>query len=246
MSGSIYLGFDVGGSSIKGAAVDVSTGELVEGPLSTPTPPSATPLDVAEAVENLISGLAVEGPIGLAVPSVVKNGVTLTATNIDSSWIGARATELIATRLGRPIALLNDADAAGRAEMELGVGRGRKGSVILLTFGTGIGSALFIDGKLFPNTELGHLEVGGIKAEQRASGRVRAVEKLDWRQWTERVNRVLTAYEVLFWPDLFIIGGGVTEHYNEFSPYLKARAEIQPARFRAYAGIVGAALAARA
>jgi polyphosphate glucokinase len=240
----IRLGLDVGGSSIKGAAVNVSSGDLVQTPISIETPKPATPMAVADAVANLAAQLGANGPICVAVPTVVKGGVTWTAANIDESWIGAPAQAVIAKRLDRPITLLNDGDAAGIAEMELGAGRGRRGTVMVLIFGTGIGTALFIDGKLLPNTELGHLELGGVEVEQRASGRTRTVEKLDWRKWAARVNPVLAAYQALFWPDLFIIGGGVTEHFSHFGGLLKSRVEIQPAHFRAHAGIVGAALAA--
>jgi polyphosphate glucokinase len=241
----IRLGLDVGGSSIKGAPVNVASGDLVQPPVSVETPKPATPIAVADAVAGLTAQLDVNGAIGVAVPSVVKGGVTWTAANIDESWIGAPAEAVIAKRLDRPITLLNDGDAAGIAEIELGAGRGRRGTVMVLIFGTGIGTALFNDGKLLPNTELGHLELGGVEVEKRASGRVRTVEKLDWRQWAGRVNPVLAAYQALFWPDLFIIGGGVTEHFSQFAALLKSRVEIQPARFRAHAGIVGAALAAR-
>ncbi|HZF25349.1 MAG TPA: ROK family protein [Steroidobacteraceae bacterium] len=240
------LGFDVGGSSIKGAPVDTSSGELVRAPATIKTPQPATVMAVAEAIEMLAGQLNVNGPIGLAVPTVVKGGVTWTAANIDPSWIGAPAEAVIAKRLDRPITLLNDGDAAGIAEMQLGAGRGRRGTVMVLIFGTGIGTALFVDGKLLPNTELGRLELDGAEVEQRASGRARTVEKLDWRKWADRVNAVLAAYQGLFWPDLFIIGGGVTEHFTQFSALLQSRVEIQPARFRAHAGIVGAALAANA
>src|SRR5262245_33393864 len=240
------LGFDVGGSSIKGAPVDISSGDLVRAPVVMKTPQPATVAAVAETLSNLVSQLEVNGPIGLAVPTVVKGGVTWTAANIDASWVGAPAEAVIAKRLDRRITLLNDGDAAGIAEMHLGAGRGRRGTVMVLIFGTGIGTALFIDGKLWPNTELGHLELGGVEAEEHASGRARTAEKLDWRKWAERVNEVLATYQALFWPDLFIIGGGVTEHYAQFSAFLQSKVEIQPARFRGHAGIVGAALAAGA
>jgi polyphosphate glucokinase len=239
-----HLGFDIGGSSIKGAPVDVATGNLAEPPISLPTPQPSTPAAVAEAVHQLVSRFPGSGSVGIAFPSVIKKGVTRTAANIDAAWIDAPAEQIIAAALGRPVVLLNDADAAGIAEMKLGAGRGRSGTVIMLTFGTGIGSALFYDGWLVPNSELGHLEIGGRKAEHYASGRVRTDENLDWKQWSERVNTVLATYESLFWPDLFIIGGGVTGSYEQFGQLLRSRAEIVPAQFRAHAGIVGAAVAA--
>lgn len=240
----VHLGFDIGGSSIKGAPVDVASGKLAEPPVSLPTPQPSTPTAVAAAVQQLAARFPGQGSVGIAFPSVVKKGVTHTAANIDAAWIDAPAERIIAAALGRPVVLLNDADAAGIAEMKLGAARGRQGTVIMLTFGTGIGSALFYDGWLVPNTELGHLEVGGRKAEHYASGRVRTDESLDWQQWTERVNTVLATYEALFWPDLIVIGGGVTGNYEEFGHLLQTRAEIIPAQFRAHAGIVGAALAA--
>lgn len=240
----ILLGFDVGGSSIKGAPVDTSTGELTAPVASVATPRPATPTAVAEAIAGLLARFAIGGPVGIAVPTVVQHGVTQTAANIDPSWIGANSERLIRDVLARPVVLLNDADAAGIAEMRFGAGRGCGDTVMLVTFGTGIGTALFIDGRLLPNTELGHLELKGREAEHRASGRVRTDERLDWPQWAERVNAVLAAYHALLWPDLFILGGGVTDSYEQFAHLLRSPASIVPARFRAQAGIVGAALAA--
>ena len=240
----ICIGIDVGGSSIKGAPVDVSSGALAAPLATVPTPSPSTPAAVAGAIANLIARLPQSAPVGIAVPSVVKRGVAWTAANVDASWIGANLDKLCSDVLRQPVLILNDADAAGIAEMRLGAGRGERGVVLLLTFGTGIGSALFIDGHLVPNTELGHLELAGREAEHFASGRVRTEEKLEWSQWAERVNGVLAAYERLFSPDSFILGGGVTECYEEFAHLLRSRARMVPARFRAQAGIVGAALAA--
>jgi len=172
--------------------------------------------------------------------------VAWTAANIDKRWIGTNARGQLQARIQRPVAFLNDADAAGIAEMTLGAGKGRDGTVMVLTLGTGIGSALFIDGKLLPNTELGHLEVRGQEAEHRASAKVRADRDLDWHEWTEAVNLVLEAYHSLFWPDLFIIGGGVTENWEQFGDLLQSRAEIVRAHFGNDAGIIGAAMAAAA
>jgi polyphosphate glucokinase len=199
---------------------------------------------VAGAIANLVERFSATGPVGIAVPSVVKRGVTHTAANIDAGWVGANLAGLARDRLGREVVLLNDADAAGIAEMRLGAGREERGMVLLLTFGTGIGSALFIDGRLLPNTELGHLTLAGREVEHLASGRVRTEERLEWPQWAERVNAVLAEFERLFWLDLFVLGGGVTDCYEQFAPLLRARARIMPARFRAQAGVVGAALAA--
>jgi polyphosphate glucokinase len=195
---------------------------------------------LAEMARDLPS----RGPVGLAFPAVAKRGVAWTAANIDQRWIGTDARALLEARVGRPVAFLNDADAAGVAEMELGAGRGRDGTVMVLTLGTGIGTALFIDGRLLPNTELGHLEVRGTEAEHRASAKVRADRGLGWQEWTAEVNEVLAAYHALLWPDVFIIGGGVTENWEHFGPLLRSRAEIVPAHFRNDAGMIGAAMAA--
>lgn len=240
----VFVGIDVGGSSIKGAAVDVSSGALTAPPAAVRTPTPATPAAVANTIATLIAPLPPTGPVGIALPSVVKQGITWTAANIDSTWIGAKVEESIGKTLGRPVVLLNDGDAAGIAEMRLGAGREERGTAMLLTFGTGIGSALFVDGRLVPNTELGHLELAGREVEQFASGRARSADGLDWSQWAARVNAVLAEYQRLFWPDLFILGGGVTERYEEFAHLLQSRVRIVPAQFRAHAGIVGAALAA--
>jgi polyphosphate glucokinase len=240
----VFTGIDVGGSSIKGASVDVASGMLTTALASVPTPAPSTPAAVVGAIASLLAGLPGSGPVGIAVPSVVKGGKTFTAANIDASWIGANVGTLARDLLRRPVAVLNDADAAGIAEMRLGAGRDQHGVCLLLTFGTGIGSALFLDGRLLPNTELGHLSLAGREVEHIASGRVRTEERLGWPQWAERVNAVLGEFERLLWPDLFILSGGVTERYEEFAPLLRARARIVAARFREQAGVVGAALAA--
>ena len=240
----ILTGIDVGGSSIKGAPVDVASGALTAPLVTVPTPTPATPAAAVGAIATVLAQLPADGPVGIAVPSVVKRGRTFTAANVDKSWIDANVEALARDVLRRPVIVLNDADAAGIAEMRLGAGRDERGLALLLTFGTGIGSALFFDGRLVPNTELGHLSLAGREVEHFASGRVRTEERLGWPQWAERVNAVLAEFERLFWPDLFILGGGVTECYEEFAPLLCARARIVPAHFRAQAGIVGAALAA--
>ena len=240
----IALGIDFGGSSIKAAPVDVERGEIAGGTASVPTPQPSTPAAVATAIRSLVAQFQVDGPVGVAFPTVVKEGTVRTAANIDPSWIGVDAEALLSGTLGRGAHFLNDADAAGFAEMQFGAGRGRDGTVMMLTFGTGIGTAIFVDGELLPNTELGHLETHGREAEHWASGRVRSVEKLDWPQWADRVNDVLAAYHALLWPDVFILGGGVTEQYSAFGHLLRSPADIVPAHFRAHAGIVGAALAA--
>jgi polyphosphate glucokinase len=239
------LGMDVGGSSVKAARVDVLSGHVAGTLLSAPTPQPSTPA----ALTGVLAGLAARlpgggGRVGVAFPSVIKNGTAFTAANIDAAWVGTNGEALAAQALGRPVLFLNDADAAGMAEMRWGAGRGLRGTVVMLTFGTGIGTALFIDGKLFPNTELGHLELRGMDAEKWASAHVRTVERLDFPGWIARVNEYLEALHKLLWPDVFILGGAVSERYAEFAPLLRSRAELRPAHFAGQAGVVGAAMAA--
>ena len=240
----IILGIDVGGSSIKAAPVDVQRGEIAGDTASVRTPQPATPDAVAQALQPLAAQFEVDGPVGVALPSVVKRGEVCTAANIDDSWIGVNAEALVARVTGRRAIAINDADAAGIAEMRFGAGRDRKGTVMMITFGTGIGTALFVDGTLLPNSELGHLEIDGREAEHWASGRARSEGNLDWPEWASRVNDVLAAYQALLWPDVFILGGAVSERYDQFAPLLKAPAEIRPAHFAGQAGVMGAALAA--
>jgi len=240
------LAFDVGGSFVKAGLVDAGQGRLAGEVLRRATPADAAPEAVMDLLAAMARELPSEGPVGLAFPAVTKRGVAWTAANIDRRWIGANAQGLLESRLGRPVAFLNDADAAGVAEMTLGAGRGRGGTVMVLTLGTGIGTAIFVDGRLLPNTELGHLEVRGQEAEHRASAKVRTDHGLSWPVWAAAVNEVLAAYHALLWPDVFIIGGGVTENWQHFGPLLASRAEIVPAHFRNDAGMIGAALAAAA
>ena len=246
MSSSQILAFDVGGSFVKAGLVDVAAGRVAGEVLRWPTPADAAPEAVMDMLARMAGELPARGPVGLAFPSVTKRGVAWTAANIDKRWIGTNAQGLLEARIGRPVALLNDADAAGIAEMTLGAGRGRDGTVMVLTLGTGIGSAIFVDGRLLPNTELGHLEVRGMEAEHRASAKVRADRGLGWQEWADAVNEVLAAYHALLWPDVFIVGGGVTENWQHFGPLLRSRAEIVPARFGNDAGMIGAAMAAAA
>lgn len=245
MDGPI-LAFDVGGSFVKAGLVDAQAGLVFGDVLKRPTPASAAPEDVIGLLAAMAHELPSSGPVGLAFPSVTKDGVAWTAANIDKRWIGFNARGQLQARIQRPVAFINDADAAGIAEMTLGSGRGRNGTVMVLTLGTGIGSALFVDGHLVPNTELGHLEVKGREAEHRASAKVRADRNLDWHDWAAAVNLVLEAYHGLLWPDLFIVGGGVTENWDEFGHLLQSRAEILRAAFGNDAGIIGAAMAAAA
>jgi polyphosphate glucokinase len=241
------LGIDVGGSSIKAGIVDCDAGRLVGDLISAPTPQPSTPTAMMPVFAGLAARLpGAQGPVGLAFPSVITHGKVRTAANIDRSWIGTEGAALLEKSLARPVVFLNDADAAGVAEVTWGAGRGVQGTVIMLTFGTGIGTALFIDGKLFPNSELGHMELRGMDAEKWTSAHVRTAEKLDWPAWIERVNVYLAQMHAMLWPDLFILGGAVSERYSEFAPLLRSEAQIRPAHFAGQAGVIGAALAAAA
>lgn len=239
------LGIDIGGSGIKGALINVTTGEMTTERHRIPTPKKSTPKNVAEVVGELTRHFNWQGPIGCTFPAVVRHGVVYTAANVDKSWIGTDAVSLFEEATGCPVRVLNDADAAGMAEMTIGAGKNRQGVVIMLTFGTGIGSAIFVDGHLLPNTEFGHLPVRGKDAEHRASAKVRDDEDLSWAQWAERVNEYLGLMEFFFSPDLFIIGGGVSKKQHKFLHLLKTQAEIVPAQLLNEAGIIGAAMAAR-
>jgi polyphosphate glucokinase len=239
------LGIDIGGSGIKGAPVDVVNGELVAERHRIKTPNPSTPDAVAAVVAEVAAHFDWRGPIGVTFPAIVRHGIVYTAANVDKGWIGTDADTLFEKATGCPVHVLNDADAAGMAEMEFGAGRGRKGVVIMLTFGTGIGSAIFVEGHLLPNTEFGHLPIRGKDAEHRAAARIRDEEKLSWKDWAARVNEFLQAMEFFFSPDLFIIGGGVSKKFDKFAKYLDVRAEIVPAQLRNEAGIIGAAVAAK-
>ncbi len=237
------FGIDIGGSGIKGAPVDLATGQLAAERLRIPTPQPSTPEAVAEVAAEITAHFGWDGPVGCAFPAVVKAGRTMTAANVDDAWIDYPAAELLSSELSAPVTLLNDADAAGLAEMRFGAGEGIDGLVIMLTLGTGIGSAIFMNGHLVPNTEFGHMEVRGKKAEHRASDRVRKEKDLDYKKWAGRVEDVLREMEDLFWPDLFIIGGGVSKKHDQFLPHVETRTPVVPAKLRNEAGIVGAALA---
>jgi len=239
------LGIDIGGSGIKGALINVTSGQMATDRHRIPTPERSTPENVAEVVGELTRYFDWHGPIGCTFPAVVRHGVVYTAANVDKSWVGADARSLFEKATGCPVRVLNDADAAGMAEMVIGAGKGRQGVVIMLTFGTGIGSAIFVDGHLLPNTEFGHLPIRGKDAEHRASAKIRDDEDLSWSEWAERVNEYLGLMEFFFSPDLFIIGGGVSKKQNKFLPLLKTQAEIVPAQLLNEAGIIGAAMAAR-
>lgn len=243
---SIGFGIDVGGSGVKGARVDLGSGEFASERIKILTPRPATPEAVAAVVAQIVEQAEWEGPVGVTVPGVVRNHVVESAANIDASWVGTDARALFSSHLGgREVAVLNDADAAGLAEVTYGIPEASRGPVIFLTLGTGIGSALLIDGRLYPNSELGHLEVGGKEAERRASSAVKERKDLSYKQWAKRVDKVLHAYEELFSPELFIVGGGISRKSDKWVPLLTCRTRVLPARLLNTAGIVGAAMAAR-
>ena len=228
---------------MKAAPVDLAgSGRLLADRYRISTPSPATPDAVAGVVVELVRHFEWEGPVGIALPSVVRNGVVHSAANIDDSWIEVDAQGLFASLLGHDIVVMNDADAAGVAEMSFGAGVGRNGVVMALTFGTGIGSALFVDGHLVPNTELGHLEFRGASIEKWAAASARKREDLSWRKWAARVSTFLQTIDALFSPDLLILGGGASKSAEKWVPLLEARAEIVVADFANSAGIVGAAM----
>ncbi|MCA0268263.1 MAG: ROK family protein [Bacteroidetes bacterium] len=238
------LGIDIGGSGIKGAPVNVKTGELLAKRKRFDTPQPATPDAVADTVLRLVRHFDWDGPLGVAFPARVRRGVAETASNIDKAFIGLDVDKLLEERTGLPTHVLNDADAAGVGEVHFGGGQGVKGVVMMITLGTGIGSGLFVDGHLVPNTELGHVVLpGGKVAEPFAADRVRKAEKLDWKTYGKRVQKVIAYYDFLFAPDLMIVGGGVSkpERWSEFGPLLKASCPIVPATLKNDAGIIGAA-----
>jgi len=239
------LGIDVGGSGIKGAPVDPITGQLLSPRLRYPTPLPSKPVAVAEVIARIARDFEWEQSIGCGFPSAVHNGVAMTAANIHKKWIGMNVAELFASATNCPVCVINDADAAGLAEMNFGAGRGCKGLVIIVTIGTGLGTSLFTDGHLVANTELGHIEINGQEAEKSASDAARKAEGLSWKRWGARLNTYLNKLEYLFWPDVFILGGGISKQFLDFKEYLNLRAEVLQAQLLNEAGIVGAALAAQ-
>jgi polyphosphate glucokinase len=238
------LGIDIGGTGIKGAPVDTTTGELTAERHRILTPHPATPEAVATVVGEVARVFDWKTVAGATFPAVIKDGVACTAANVDKSWIGTDAGKLFSDAIGAPVTVLNDADAAGVAEMQFGAGKGVGGVVIMVTLGTGIGSALFLDGALVPNTELGHLKMGKKDAERIAADSVRDEEHLSWKQWAMRLDSYFELLEALFSPDLIIVGGGVSKKSDKFLPLVSTRTEIVPAQLLNEAGIVGAALAA--
>ncbi|RKS73180.1 polyphosphate glucokinase [Actinomadura pelletieri DSM 43383] len=241
------LGIDIGGSGIKGAPVHLSDGSFARERFRVPTPQPSKPKAVVKVLAEIVEHFGWDGPVGVTYPGVVIDGVALSAANVSKRWIGLDAASMIAEATGRQVTVLNDADAAGIAEMRLGAGRGRRGTVVVLTLGTGIGSALFTDGVLVPNTEFGHLELNGRDAEERASAKARDEEGLGWTKWAKRLSEYLRHLEALVSPSLIILGGGVSKRSAHFVPLIEGvRAEIVPARLVNNAGIVGAAMAAAA
>lgn len=238
------LGIDIGGTGVKAAPVDVMAGKLTAERAKLPTPHPAEPHAVLDIIRELVSQFGWTGPAGVTFPGVVTGGVIRTAANLDHAWIGVNASEFIGSATGPATTVLNDADAAGLAEMRFGAGQGHGGTVLMLTLGTGIGSALFYNGVLIPNTEFGHIEVHGKDAETRASERAREEGELSWGKWAGRVDEYLDKMESLLSPDLIIIGGGISKKSGKFLPRLSLRAPVVPAALLNDAGIVGAAMAA--
>jgi polyphosphate glucokinase len=238
------LGIDIGGTGIKAAPVDVTTGKLLADRQKIETPRPALPDPVADVVKQLTTAFNWSGPVGITFPGVVIDGVTRTAANLDPAWCGLNTGDLFGKAIGNPVRVLNDADAAGIAEMTFGAGAGEQGTVLLLTFGTGIGSALFIKGILVPNTEFGHVEIRGRDAESRASEHAKNLHDLSWSKWAGHVGEYLQHIEALLSPDLIIVGGGVSRQSDKWVPRLTGiRARIVPAAMLNEAGIVGAAMA---
>lgn len=244
MTDDVVFGVDFGGSGVKGAPVDIHTGSLTEKRRRIATPQPSLPGAVADVVAAILDGFGWKGRCGVTVPGVVRAGIVATAANIDGAWVGTNAQRLLTDRLGVPVTVLNDADAAGLAESRFGAARGIRGLVVVLTFGTGIGSALVHDGRLIPNSELGRLEFRGVDAEHYAAGRLVEDGQLDLEWWAERVNEYLGHVEDLFSPDLIVFGGGISKRFEEFSMHIKTTCRLEPATLRNRAGIVGAALAA--
>lgn len=240
----VSIGIDIGGTGIKAALVDVKKGSLVGERLRVETPTGGRPNDIAEAVKDLIQTLDPKNEaesVGICFPAVVQHGVTLSAANVSKEWIKLDADKLFTKVVGRDVHLINDADAAGVAEMKFGAGKKEKGLAIMTTLGTGIGSALFIGGELVPNSELGHLEIDGIDYETKAAFSAKEREDLTWDKWAERLQRYYSTLEALFTPDLFIVGGGVSKEHELFLPLLKLKTRIVPAALKNNAGIIGAA-----
>ncbi len=240
---NLAIGVDVGGSSIKCALIDLDTGTFAGERFSTPTPAQGSTDALLSALATVVANIPGDHAVGLAFPSVIRDGTVRTAANLNKAWIGQPLAKLAGDHLRRPVIAINDADAAGVAELTFGAARGVPGTVLLLTLGTGIGSALFVDGKLVPNTEFGHLQVQGQEAEHRASGRVKVEKNLSWDAWAQELNLVINEMHALMWPDLIVLCGGITEEPEMFMDKLRCEARLSVGALRSEAGIVGAALA---
>jgi polyphosphate glucokinase len=241
---SHVLGIDVGGSGVKGAIVDIRTGAFVGKRFRIATPEKATPQAMARIVARVVRHFSWQGRVGCGMPGPIKDGRVLALANLDKSWIGVRAPQVYGDACGCTVKVLNDADAAGMAEMHFGAGKSLAGVVVVTTLGTGVGSAVFVDGVLLPNTEFGQMEVNGKRAEERAAARIRKERSLSWKRWAKYLDDYLLAVENVLWPDAIIIGGGVSKKSEKFFPLLTVRTPLFPAMLRNEAGIVGAALAA--
>ncbi|WP_291052578.1 polyphosphate--glucose phosphotransferase [Herbiconiux sp.] len=242
--GTVAVGIDIGGTGIKGAIVDVGTGELLTERKKIATPEGGEPDAIAQTVLDLVNSLGeipASASVGICFPAVVRRGVTMSAANVSKKWIGFEAEKLFEKTLGRDITFVNDADAAGFGEVRYGAAVGRQGLVLMTTLGTGIGTAIIYDGVLIPNAELGHLEIGGVDYETKASYAAKEREDLSWKKWAHRLQKYYDQLEMLFSPDLFIVGGGVSKSFEEFIPLLDLQTEIVPATLRNNAGILGAA-----
>ncbi|MEN6522655.1 MAG: ROK family protein [Anaerolineaceae bacterium] len=236
------LGIDVGGSGIKGAIVDIEAGQLVSERIRLVTPDPSTPKAVAKVVKKLVKKLDYQGPAGAGFPGVMLHGVCYTAANIDASWININVERVFQEETGNPFYVANDADVAGLAEVRFGAAKDFKGVVLVITLGTGIGTAIFNDGVLLPNLEFGHLQIREKDAEKRASAAVKVKKDLNWKEWAACVEEYIRIMENLFWPDIIIIGGGISRNHAKFFPYINVRTKIVPAQLYNQAGIIGAAL----
>jgi len=239
------LGIDIGGTGIKGAVVEIGTGTMLTPRHRIPTPPLGRPDQMAEVVAQITEYFMWKGPVGIGFPAAVRGGMVVTASNISKRWLGINAVDVFSQATSCSVCVVNDADAAGLAEMSFGAGRNQKGVVIIVTIGTGLGTALFTEGVLLPNAELGHIEMDGEEAEARASDAARKREDLSWMKWGKRFNEYLTMLEHLFWPDLIILGGGTSKQYDKYSPAIQIQTEVVLAQFLNEAGIIGAAMAVR-
>ncbi|MFQ4150452.1 ROK family protein [Arthrobacter sp. LAPM80] len=248
---STVIGIDIGGTGIKGGIVDIETGDILGERYRIPTPTPSTPQAVAKVVKDIVEELMTrehapskKAPVGITFPAIISHGIARSAANVDQSWIDADVDKIFSEELGRDVQVMNDADAAGLAEARYGAGKDIKGTVLVITLGTGIGSAFIFNGKLVPNVELGHLEIDGVDAETKASASARARDDISWDEYAVRLQRYFSHVEFLFSPELFIIGGGISKRSEDYLPQLKLRTKIITAELKNNAGIVGGALQA--